>query len=93
MRLLYFILSIMKKMNQLTTANCTFEGNSARHVVGAIRLVGLTETTSVKNCKFTDNKANAGGSNVFVQWSNGLAGKLFNEWGNQYDKGIYFVKY
>ena len=70
----------MKKMNQLTTTNCTFEGNSARHVVGAIRLVSLTETTSVKNCKFTDN--NSRGSDVFAQYGHGIGDKFFKDWGN-----------
>lgn len=62
--------------------NCTFEGNKADHVGGAIRLFHIDKNNVIKNCKFTDNFANNRVSNILVQYGHGLGDKLAKEWGN-----------
>ena len=62
--------------------NCTFEGNKADHVGGAIRLFHIDDRNVIKNCKFTDNFANNRVSNILVQYGHGLGDKLAKEWGN-----------
>ena len=62
--------------------NCTFEGNKADHVGGAIRLFHIDDRNVIKNCKFTDNFANNRISNILVQYGHGLGDKLSKEWGN-----------
>ena len=68
--------------------NCTFEGNKAEHVGGAIRLFHIDSNNVIKNCKFTNNSGR--GANVFVQYGHGLGDKLTKEWGNT-GKGMYVV--
>ena len=68
--------------------NCTFEGNKAEHVGGAIRLFHIDSNNVIKNCKFTNNSGR--GANVFVQYGHGLGDKLTKEWGNT-GEGMYVV--
>ena len=68
--------------------NCTFEGNKADHVGGAIRTFHIDNNNVIKNCKFTNNSGR--GKNVFVQYGHGLGDKLTNEWGNT-GEGMYVV--
>ena len=73
--------------------NCTFEGNKADHVGGAIRLFHIDNNNVIKNCKFTDNSSR--GRNVFVEYGHGLGEKLIKDWGNtsnsNYNNGMYIV--
>ena len=73
--------------------NCTFEGNKADHVGGAIRLFHIDNNNVIKNCKFTDNSSR--GQNVFVEYGHGLGEKLIKDWGNtsnsKYNNGMYIV--
>ena len=68
-------------MTDTAITNCTFEGNSAKHVGGAIRMFHLDDKSFVKNCNFVDNTSDKG-ANVFVQYGHDLGEKLRNEWGN-----------
>ena len=68
--------------------NCTFEGNKAEHVGGAIRLFHIDSNNVIKNCKFANNSGR--GANVFVQYGHGLGDKLTKEWGNT-GEGMYVV--
>ena len=63
--------------------NCTFEGNKADHVGGAIRLFHIGDRNVIKNCKFTGNSSR--GSDVFVQYGHGIGDKFFKDWGNTTD--------
>lgn len=80
-------------MTDTAITNCTFEGNTAKHVGGAIRMFHLGDKCYVKNCRFTDNSSK--GENVFVEYGHGLADKLIKEWGNtsnsKYSNGMYIV--
>lgn len=73
--------------------NCTFEGNKADHVGGAIRLFHIDDRNVIKNCRFTDNSGR--GENVFVEYGHGLGDKLIKDWGNtgnaKYNNGMYIV--
>ena len=73
--------------------NCTFEGNKADHVGGAIRLFHIDKNNVIKNCKFTDNSSR--GRNVFVEYGHGLGEKLIKDWGNTSNStcnnGMYIV--
>lgn len=74
-------------------SNCTFEGNKADHVGGAIRVFHIGDRNFIKNCKFTDNSSR--GQNVFVEYGHGLGEKLIKDWGNtsnsKYNNGMYIV--
>ena len=65
--------------------NCTFEGNKADHVGGAIRTFHIDSNNVIQNCKFSGNSGR--GSNVFVQRAHGIGDKLIKDWGNTFNSG------
>ena len=60
--------------------NCTFEGNKADHVGGAIRTFHIDNNNVIKNCTFANNSGR--GANVFVQYGHGMGDKLTKDWNN-----------
>lgn len=62
--------------------NCTFEGNNAPNVGGAIRLFHINDRNFIKDCTFKDNRSYRGCS-VFVEYSHYNLNNLINKWGNQ----------
>ncbi|MDO4881953.1 MAG: hypothetical protein Q3975_01265 [Oscillospiraceae bacterium] len=64
-------------------SNCTFEGNKADHVGGAIRVFHIGDRNFIKNCKFSGNSSR--GADIFVEYGHGIGDKFFKDWGNTTD--------